>query len=119
MSVEDHDRKAFEAMTHTTDHGNSDTLIETWEVGELEARLEHDAMVSCTPYWDAKPVLPTLEVPYADRMVWEWEIAARRVRINKVVVVAKTTHRFTLNATPHQGDTLIFYLMAQDLSHGH
>ena len=93
--------------------------LDTYIVTELESRLDQDAMVSCTPCWDAEPVLPTLEVPYAERMVWEWEIAARRVRINKVLVVAKIEHRYALLATPRQGDTLVFYLFAQDLNHGH
>ncbi len=97
---------------------DSDTLIETWEVGELELRLDQDAMVSCTPYWNDRAVLPTLEVPYADRMVWEWEIH-QRCRIDKVVVVAKVRHQFSLQAHPRKSDTVVFYLYAKDLDHGH
>ena len=107
--------KAFEAMSITT---NPDKLIETWEVLELHNRVAAEAMVSCTPYWNDRAVLPTLEVPYADRMVWEWEIH-QRCRIDKVVVVAKVRHQFSLQAHPRKSDTVVFYLYAKDLDHGH
>ncbi len=96
----------------------TDSATKELEMIELEYQLDSDAMVSCTPYLNAKPVLPTLEVPYADRMQWEWEIH-QRIKIDKVVVVAKTEHYYSLQAHPRRGDTLVFYLMAQDLNHGH
>ena len=95
------------------------TAVKALETVELEYQYSNDAMVSCTPYWDDTVMLPTVEVPYADYMVWEWEIA-RRTKINKVVVVAKATHQFSIhNDHLRRGDTLVFYLYAKDLAHGH
>ncbi len=96
-----------------------DQLIETWEVGELELLLEADAMVSCTPYWGDQVVLPTIEVPYTDRMVWSWDIE-QFCQVDQAVVVAKTLHRFSLHKAPFRpGDTMSFYLYSQDLDHAH
>ncbi len=98
--------------------------LETVELGDralfpmLEYQYGEDAKVSCTPCLGAETVLPTLEVPYADRMQWEWEIH-QRCRIDRVVVVAKTQHTFSVQSHPRKGDTLVFFLFAQDLDHGH
>ena len=89
------------------------------EEDNLEEQFNDDAMVSCTPCLDEDPQLPTLEVPYANYMLWEWEIAAP-CTINTAVVVAKIRHRFKLVARDLRlGDVLSFDLTAEDIDHGH
>ncbi len=89
------------------------------EEDNLEEQFADDAMVSCTPCWDKDPQLPTLEVPYSNYMLWEWEIAAP-CTVNTAVVVAKIRHRFKLIARDLRlGDVLSFDLTAEDIDHGH
>ena len=89
------------------------------EEDSLEEQFNDDAMVSCTPCLDEDPQLPTLEVPYSNYMLWEWEIAAP-CTVNTAVVVAKIRHRFKLIARDLRlGDVLSFDLTAEDIDHGH
>ena len=89
------------------------------EEDNLEEQFDNQAMVSCTPCLDDDPQLPTLEVPYSDYMLWEWEIAAP-CTVNTAIVVAKTRHRFRLVASNlRKGDTLAFDITAKDIDHGH
>ncbi|KKL04852.1 hypothetical protein LCGC14_2611910 [marine sediment metagenome] len=102
--------------TITTD---PDTLIETWEVGELQTMLEDDATVACTPLSHGKPVLPTKHVPYAKKMVWEWYLVVDTY-VDGCLVVAKIEHHFSLTAMPSKaGDTIELVLLASDLEHNH
>ncbi len=88
---------------------------------QLEAMLEDEALVSCTPCWDRAIVLPTEVVPYAEHMMWAWDIEYS-CKVNMALVIAKTTHRFPLPIYArrlHKGDALEFDLYAKDLDHGH
>ncbi len=95
-------------------------LKETLEVLKLKAMLEGDAMVSCTPCWDTTVVLPTEVVPYADHMMWVWDIEAP-CGVNMALVIAKIPHRFPVRQANRlrKGDTLAFDLFASELDHGH
>lgn len=89
------------------------------EEDELEEQFDNSAMVSCTPCLDMNPQLPTLEVPYSDYMLWEWDIKVP-CTVNMVIVIAKTRHRFKLVARDlRKGDTLGFDLNVEDIDHGH
>ncbi len=88
---------------------------------DLDAAMEYDmdAMVSCTPLKGAKPVLPTKQVPYANRMVWQWHLESDTY-VNACLVVAKIEHHFSLTAMPSKaGDTIELVLLASDLEHHH
>ena len=96
---------------------NDSQILETVK---LETMFDDDAMVSCTPCWNHAIVLPTEVVPYAEHMVWVWEIG-HPCRVNMALVIAKVPHRFKLGSHRRlrSGDTLAFDLFAEELDHGH